>query len=110
MFSNLIGNAMQYSPAESIIIVRIVGEANQVSVTSLNKRARSFSDPARTAARPSNKMMMLPYFGGLPLELDSRFTEWDRGKSSSASHSDQTVSTPPPAGQVCRQSHKQPLD
>ena len=37
-------------------------------------------------------------------------TEPDRGKSSSASHYDQTVSTHPPAGQVCRQSHKRPLD
>ena len=58
-----------------------------------------------------------PFFKGLRgrmKELAAEFrlssTEPDRGKSSSASHYDQTVSTHPPAGQVCRQSHKRPLD
>jgi signal transduction histidine kinase len=33
VFSNLIGNALQYSPADSTISVRIVGEADQVLVS-----------------------------------------------------------------------------
>ena len=33
VFSNLIGNALQYSPDDSVIAVRIVGEPDQVSVS-----------------------------------------------------------------------------
>jgi signal transduction histidine kinase len=33
VLTNLIGNALQYSPADSTITIRIVGEADQVSVS-----------------------------------------------------------------------------
>ena len=48
MFSNLIGNALQYSPADSAIAMRIVGEADQMSISVHNDSERIPPDQQRS--------------------------------------------------------------
>jgi signal transduction histidine kinase len=52
VFSNLIGNALQYSPAETTITIRIVGEADQVSVSVHNDGEPISPDEQKSIFKP----------------------------------------------------------
>ena len=55
VFSNLIGNALQYSPADSVITLRIAGETDQVSISVHNEGEPIPPDEQKSIFKPMTR-------------------------------------------------------